>query len=133
MSVKRYGIYLAYAPTTDLRGQGLGRHLANLLRGAESRGDVRFVLACPGWLLPELRKLFADEGVSPHVYEVISTPGMPLALRLYFVARWLTAFGTRRQTQSGYSWVARLRSGSCGLENQSLNIFCRPEILFFFC
>lgn len=110
MSVKRYGIYLAYAPTTDLRGQGLGRHLANMLRGAESRGDVRFVLACPGWLLPELHKLFADEGVSPNSYEVISTRGIPFTLRLYFVVRWLTTLGIRRQPQSGYGWVARFGS-----------------------
>lgn len=95
MSVKRYGIYLAYAPTTDLRGQGLGRHLANMLRGAESRGDVRFVLACPGWLLPELQKLFEDERVSPKTYEVISTSGIPLALRFYLVFRWLWRIRTK--------------------------------------
>lgn len=132
MSVKRYGIYLAYAPTTDLRGQGLGRHLANMLRGAESRGDVRFVLACPGWLVPELHKLFADEGVSPHAYEVISTPGMPFVLRLYFMARWLTTFGARRETQSRYSWVTRLRSRFMRTRESVLEHFLAARNPLFF-
>ncbi|WP_170210797.1 glycosyltransferase [Tepidiphilus succinatimandens] len=101
---------MAYAPTTDLRGEGLGRHLANMLRGAEMHGNARFVLACPSWLLPELRRLFADEGVSPETYEVITTRGMPLSLRFYFLLRWLARFGSRSQIRSKDGWMARCGS-----------------------
>ena len=58
MSVKTYGIYIAYAPTIDLRGEGLGRYLASFLRGAAERRDVDFVIACPSWAQIMLDELF---------------------------------------------------------------------------
>lgn len=126
MSVRRYGIYLAYAPTTDLRGQGLGRHLANMLRGAESRGDVRFVLACPGWLQPELKRLFSDEQVSPHAYELISTPGMPLALRIFLMfrrqARWVAGWGYGKGYAPGQApWLGRVSEWVIGCSISARN------------
>lgn len=83
MSVKYYGIYLAYAPTVDLRSAGLGRYLAALIKGAEGREDVRFVLACPSWSREGLAELFESEGVSKNSVDICSPTGKPLVLRGY--------------------------------------------------
>lgn len=83
MSVKKYGIYLAYPPTVDLRAQGLGRYLTEFLKGAQERDDVRFIVACPSWTQQSLQQLCSDEGVDPETYEIISPRSKPLLLRAY--------------------------------------------------
>src|SRR3954470_24863572 len=83
MSVKVYGIYLAYAPTTDLQYQGLGRYLAYFLKAAARKPDVRFLVACPSWTRKELLKLCEAEGVDTRTFDIISPPGTPLLLRVY--------------------------------------------------
>lgn len=82
MPVKRYGIYLAYAPRVDLRNQGLGRYLASLIRGAQAIAGVEFIIACPSWSRDALQDLFVSEGLSKRV-TVISPPGKPYLLRIY--------------------------------------------------
>lgn len=47
MHVRHYGIFVAYPPTVDLRDQGLGRHLAMFLKGAEPIDDIKFTILCP--------------------------------------------------------------------------------------
>lgn len=81
MSVKQYGIYLNYAPTVDLRHEGLGRYLAAFLNGAAARDDVRFVLLCPSWSHESLQELFSSEGVPAEKFEVVSPKGKPWILR----------------------------------------------------
>lgn len=83
MSLKYYGIYLAYPPTTELRGEGLGRHLAAFLKAAGERGDARFVIACPSWMRESLVKLFEDEWVNPTCFDFISPSRKPLLLSAY--------------------------------------------------
>lgn len=83
MSVKHYGVYLAYAPTVDLRHEGLGRYLAAFLKGAAGREDVRFVLVCPSWSREGLEELFASEGVPKNRFEICSPREKPLLLRGY--------------------------------------------------
>lgn len=83
MSVKRYGIYLAYAPTVDLRHQGLGRYLAAFLKGAMQRSDVRFVLVCPSWLRESVEALFETEAVPRGCVEILAPKGVPPVLRLH--------------------------------------------------
>src|SRR3954454_22633869 len=83
MSVKVYGIYLAYAPTIDLQYQGLGRYLAYFLKAAAKRSDVRFVVACPSWTKEGLLKLCASEGLAAGTFDIISLPEKPLLLRAY--------------------------------------------------
>jgi glycosyltransferase involved in cell wall biosynthesis len=82
MSVKRYGIYIAYAPTVDLRNEGLGRYLANLVRGATESTDVDFVIACPSWSKEALEDLFRSEGLATQV-SIIHPIGKPWLLRSY--------------------------------------------------
>jgi len=89
VSIKKYGIYLAYAPGLDLRHEGLGRYLAAFLKGAGDREDVRFVLVCPSWSKEGLEDLFRSEGVSKERFELVSPSQKPMMLRVYeaYIAR----------------------------------------------
>lgn len=97
MSVKHYGIYLAYAPTVDLRNEGLGRYLASFLKGAAQRNDVRFVLACPSWSRESLEALFEVEAVPKGCVEIVAPESIPALLRLY--QKWL-AYRKRPRSSS---------------------------------
>ncbi|HZW23308.1 glycosyltransferase [Noviherbaspirillum sp.] len=80
MSVKTYGIYLAYPHTVDLRAEGLGRLLAEFLKGARQRGDVRFVIACPSWTRDNLNQLFEASGLQQEDFEILAPARKPLLL-----------------------------------------------------
>lgn len=81
--MKKFGIYLAYPPTVDLRAEGLGRHLSEFLKGARSRGDVRFVIACPSWMRRNLIELFEASGLRAEDFEIISPSATPLLLAVH--------------------------------------------------
>ena len=83
MPVKKYGIYLAYSPVVDMRAEGLGRHLAEFLKGAQARGDISFVIACPSWLRANLLELFDASGVHSDSFEILSPKSKPLLLRAH--------------------------------------------------
>lgn len=83
MSVKHYGIYIAYPPTVDLRHEGLGRYLAAFLKGASTQTDVRFSVVCPSWSRESLADLLEAEGVPSSSCQVVSPTGVPLVLRMY--------------------------------------------------
>lgn len=105
--MKKYGIYLAYPPTVDLRAEGLGRHLAEFLKGARARGDVRFVIACPSWMRENLAKLFEACGVGPDDFEIIAPSRKPLLLSAH---ERLVAFRRRKGEPAGGGRLrARLR------------------------
>ena len=78
MSMKNYGIYIAYPPTVDLRHEGLGRYLAAFLKGASAQKDVRFCVVCPSWSRESLSELFEAEGVPASSCHVVSPQGMPM-------------------------------------------------------
>lgn len=79
--MRRYGIYIAFSPGSDLRKEGLGRVLAEFLCAAQD-GEVRWTLACPSWLRESVRQLFEEGGVDPAKVELLAPPREPLALRL---------------------------------------------------
>lgn len=93
--MKSYGIYLAYPPDVDLRGEGLGRHLAMFLKGAEKVGDVKFTIVCPSWSKKTLELLFHGEGVDSATFEIRSPEGEPYILRLFQSIRTLKSKGGR--------------------------------------
>lgn len=82
MPIKRYGIYIAYPPTVDLRNEGLGRYLANFVKGAAQSTEAEFLIACPSWSKEALEDLFRSEGLAAHV-SVICPAGKPWLLRAY--------------------------------------------------
>lgn len=106
MSVKRYGIYLCYPPTVDLRKEGLGRYLAELVRAAIDRRDVRFVIACPSWMIASLRQLFRDARIDWEKLEFLHPPKPPMLLtvRLFI----LTHMRIRPIFRARWSLVRRL-------------------------
>lgn len=81
--MKKYGIYLSYPPAVDLRAEGLGRQLAEFIKGANSRDDVRFVVACPSWSTANLYQLFEACGIPANAVEVIAPDSKPLLLVIY--------------------------------------------------
>lgn len=83
MSVKRYGIYLAYPPTLDLRNEGLGRYLAAFLKSTSEKGHARFVIMCPSWSRESLEMLFESERVPRQCMEIVAPERMPAVLCLY--------------------------------------------------
>jgi len=83
MSVKKYGIYLAYPPTINLQGQGLGHHLAEFLKAAQDRKDICFVIACPSWMRSSLIELFKDANIKQEYFEVLAPCRKPAPLLIY--------------------------------------------------
>jgi glycosyltransferase involved in cell wall biosynthesis len=81
--VKKYGIYLAYPPTLDLRAEGLGRHLAEFLKEAQNCPTASFVVACPSWTRKSFGELLDSAGVSPDAFEIIGPTDQPIFLKLY--------------------------------------------------
>jgi glycosyltransferase involved in cell wall biosynthesis len=81
--MKKFGIYLCYPPTVDLRMEGLGRQLGEFIKGAQERDDVSFVIACPSWLTENLDQLFESCNLPPGAIELIAPHSSPLLLTLY--------------------------------------------------
>lgn len=81
MAMKTYGIFLAYAPHTEMRVQGLGRYLALFLKAGTALPDTRFVVAAPSWLREELTKLFADADIPASTVELVGPTVVPLSVR----------------------------------------------------
>jgi glycosyltransferase involved in cell wall biosynthesis len=82
MPVKTYGIFLAYQPTVDLHSEGLGRYLAEFLKGAQERDGLHLVIACPSWLRGSLTELLDTAGIRTEDVEIISPSKKPLLLVL---------------------------------------------------
>ncbi|WP_252273529.1 glycosyltransferase [Pseudomonas subflava] len=102
MPIKYYGIYLCYAPTIDLRGEGLGRYLASFLKGASQRQDIHFIIACPSWSREQLTELLLAESVPQNNFSIASPKTFPAALRLY--NHWKRYRGKPKKP----SWLGRL-------------------------
>lgn len=107
MPLKRYGIYLGYPPTVDLRNEGLGRHLAEFLKGAQDREDIRFVIACPSWLRANLIQLCEACNVHADRLEIIAPHAKPLLLTAY--QRYRAMKNSKRRPRRGRGRLARLR------------------------
>ena len=110
MSVKTFGVYLAYAPTINLQYQGLGRYLAYFLKAAANRSDVRFVVACPSWTKESLLKLCESEGLATGSFDILSLPDKPLLLRAY--ERYLQRKQRAHQPSLFAQWSAAFLSKS---------------------
>lgn len=97
MSVKQFGIYLCYAPTVDMRCEGLGRYLSAFLKGV-TRDDVEFTIICPSWSKEGLIELFDSEGVPNSRFNIITPNAKPMLLRGYEA---LMAIKSRKKKKIG--------------------------------
>ncbi len=119
MSIKKYGIYLAYPPTVDLRDQGLGRHLVEFLKAVEKYEEICFVIACPSWTKISLIELFKDANIEKDFLEIIAPRKQPLLLTVYeYYFKALKIF-------SGGN--AQLKSYYYEIKKNILNLKCNPE------
>lgn len=107
MSVKHYGIFLAYGPLVDLRFEGLGRHLAAFLRAAQKNQEFHLTIACPQWMAKNLRELCLQENIDSNSFTLITPPGAPVLLNALFVLRYGSNVLLRRARNSGARLVAR--------------------------
>lgn len=81
--MRTYGIFIAYAPSIDLRTEGLGRYLASFLKAATDRGDAHFAILCPSWSREAVAALCAEAEISPEKYSLIGPQQTPLLYRIY--------------------------------------------------
>jgi hypothetical protein len=110
MPLKRYGIYLAYAPTVDMRAEGLGRHLAALLKAASTRPDLRFVVVCPSWTRESIIELCESEAIDVDSFDLVAPRHKPALLRVY--QRWQRSKLRRRRPllrwwKAYFAWILR--------------------------
>ena len=106
MPIKKYGIYLAYPPMMDLGAQGLGRYLGEFLKAADQRRDVRFVVACPSWMVSSLLRLLETANIQSHNFEIICPDKEPLLLRVHEL---LVAFRGRPRRRHLRGFLTRVR------------------------
>ncbi|MGY3620443.1 glycosyltransferase [Bradyrhizobium sp. USDA 10063] len=95
--MKTFGIYLCYPPKVDLRAQGLGRYLAEFLKEAKVRADVKFVIACPSWMRESLKEWSRSVGLQPDAFEVIGPEKVPTLLRYYEAYQKYRAYRLRKR------------------------------------
>lgn len=107
--MKTFGIYLCYPPKVDLRAQGLGRYLAEFLKEAKVRADVRFVIACPSWMRESLKEWSQSVGLQPDAFEVIGPEKAPTLLRFYEAYQKYRAYRLRRKKKR-HDYLAKARA-----------------------
>lgn len=83
VTVKYYGIYLAYQPDVDMRPHGIGRFIASFLKGAAGKEDIRLVIVCPSWSRKSLLDLFEAESIPQEHFEVVCPSLLPVSLSIY--------------------------------------------------
>jgi glycosyltransferase involved in cell wall biosynthesis len=71
--MKDDGIFLGYDKNIPLKNEGLGRLLAFLVSGWVRLPDRRLTIACPYWLVGDLKSLLEDHGVSSERYALLRT------------------------------------------------------------
>lgn len=81
--MRRYGVFLIYPPSVDMRKEGLGRYLAAFVRAATEQSDVYLVISCPSWSRKTLKELFKDARITEDRYEFCGPVKRPLLLWLY--------------------------------------------------
>lgn len=105
MSMKRYGIFLAYGPLVDLRYEGLGRHLAAFLRAAQESKEFHLTIACPQWMGKNLQDLCLHENIDLKSFTLVTPSGTPVVLSALVALR----SGPRVLLRRARSMVARFR------------------------
>ena len=90
------GIFLGYGRGIPLRDEGLGRLLAFLVGGIAELPAHRLTIACPSWLVQELRALLDEHGVRPGAYALLGAVRRPSGKLRHRLAS---------KAWSGHAWV----------------------------
>ncbi|RWL96672.1 glycosyltransferase [Mesorhizobium sp.] len=99
--MKKYGIFIAYAPTIDLRTEGLGRYLSSFLKAATARGDAHFAILCPSWSRGSVLTLCREADIPGETYSLIGPDRTPLLYRFYQLLRRRSETEKRRSPFQG--------------------------------
>lgn len=75
------------------------------LKGAQTHGNVCFVIACPSWMRDDLRRFLSVSNIQKNCYEIISPKKKPIFLSVYETAMSLTRKIKRRKIKSSASWM----------------------------
>jgi glycosyltransferase involved in cell wall biosynthesis len=111
MSVKRFGIFVAYSPGVSLHTEGLGRLLAAFLRAAGRRRDLHLTIVCPSWSRADLLDLARHEGFASAAFNVVTPSRLPFGLRvLDGCRRWWRRRSARRGRLGLIAAWARLQA-----------------------
>jgi glycosyltransferase involved in cell wall biosynthesis len=95
----KIGIYLGFAPNSQLSGEGLARYIGNLLVAIKKRPDVDLVVACPSWLVAQLGEFGLGSSAERHV-EVLAAPGKMLIFSAYDALTHAANFLARRSSRN---------------------------------
>lgn len=76
------GFFLGYAPHTVLKKEGLGRYIANLIRGL-IRTENKITIACPAWLVKDVEDLLEDFSIDKKDIEFIISNWVPIIWKIY--------------------------------------------------
>lgn len=87
----KIGIFFGYGPMVRLNAEGLGRYIANLIKGFLDKGS-RVTVACPKWLMHALLDVFDEFSISDERIEFITSQKVPAVWRLY---EWLDSRRTK--------------------------------------
>lgn len=79
--MKKYGIFLGYAPEQSITNQGLGRLLAFIIDGA-LKENKSITLAYPKWYEKEILELCEDHNIDKNKLDIITTNSVPAILRI---------------------------------------------------
>lgn len=78
----KIGIYLAYDPNVVLKKEGLGRYLANLLKGFAEKGHS-VSIACPEWMLEAMDALLDEYNLDSNKYNFLVSYKRPAVWTIY--------------------------------------------------
>jgi glycosyltransferase involved in cell wall biosynthesis len=92
--VTHYGIFLGWQPGVELRGEGVGRYIAALLKAGEADRSIRFTVVCPSWHRKTITDLCKSEGVPATAFDFWTPGAEPAFLRL---VNWLEGRGPVRK------------------------------------
>jgi glycosyltransferase involved in cell wall biosynthesis len=67
------GIFLGYDKNIPLENEGLGRLLAFLVSGWVRLPNYQLTIACPYWLVPDVKSLLSGAGIPPESYKILQT------------------------------------------------------------
>ncbi|MGH7740096.1 MAG: glycosyltransferase [bacterium] len=131
--MRKHGLYLFYYPNTDLRKEGLGRHLIELLKASREVEGVSFVVACPSWMRGHLLEVFEELGAAPGEFEILGPSRAPFLLR---ALEYYKAKKKKSKVRGWMSWLSRklktvFRASLSGMEKWLATTRGLPGILGF--
>ncbi len=118
MSIKKYGIYLCYPPHVDLRKEGLGRYLANFIKGTINIPEVHIVIACPCWLVNPLKSLLKDMHIMEDKVSIITTNKQPYLVYIFNCIEKLKKINYKRQASILISFIKSQERAKIFLEEK---------------